>query len=207
MIARLVGIVVALEDSRKAIVDVQGVGYEVLCSQETLSKITIGEEATLIVYTDMRESAIALYGFSSALEKKLFAFLNEVKGVGPKHALEILSCFEASELLRVIGSGNAALVQQAKGIGKKTAERIILELQDKVSQYALNTQGLRASMEIETVPSLKMGNTDTIQDSVLALRSLGFTLGASEKAVESARRESPNLEDAGEIVKRALAFL
>ena len=201
MIGRLVGEVAELEIS-SALLDVQGVGYTVFCPVSTLSGLSLGEQATLTIHTEMRDSEIRLYGFHSALQKQLFEFLLQVNGVGPKSALEILSSFDASELIRVLGSGEVQKIQKAKGIGKKTAERIVLELKDKVSTYAVESSGLRESIEV-------VSSSSVTDDAIEALLSLGFSKGDAESAVNQASTsaEGETARDPGEMVKVALSYL
>jgi len=199
MIGRLIGEVAEIIGSR-VLVDIQGVGYDVYCPRSTLEELSVGSSGRLIVHTEMKESDIRLYGFHTMIEKQLFEFLIQVNGVGPKSALEILSSLESEELIRVIGSGEAQRLQKTKGIGKKTAERIVLELQDKLSTYAVESSSL--SDQIESVRV-----ADSSDDSVLALVSLGFSKNQAELAVHKALSEKGHLQDAGDIVKAALAFL
>ncbi len=199
MIGRLAGTVIEKHD-RIVLLDVAGVGYEVMCPKTTFEEVEGGNEAVLVIATDMRDSSISLYGFNTTVEKQLFIFLNEVKGVGPRMAIEILSTMSATQLLQVIGVGDVKKVQSAKGVGKKTAERIILELKDKVSQYAIAVRGLSDQVETITV-------SDELDDSVLALLSLGFTKSNAERAVGQVRSANPELRDPGDIVKEALGYL
>lgn len=199
MIGRLTGQIAEIAGN-KVLVDIQGVGYEAHCPVSTLQQLSVGAKGVLIIHTEMKESDIRLYGFHTALEKQLFEFLLQVNGVGPKSALEILSALDAGELIRVIGSGEAARLQKTKGIGKKTAERIVLELQDKLSAYAVETSSLH-----ERVESVRV--SDSSDDSVLALISLGFSKAQAETAVHRALSGQAQLHDAGDIVKAALAYL
>lgn len=205
MIGRLSGKIDSLQDGRLVLIDVGGVGYEVICTRAAFENLNIGEHTQLITYTDMRESALTLFGFVSSLEKQLFLFLNEVNGVGPRSALEILSTFNDGELLKIIGSGDVAKIQRAKGVGKKTAERIVLELKDKVSRYAvLNTSHVTAKLREQIEQQV---TSDETEDSVLALISLGFSRAESERAVNRVKEQNAQILDPGEIVKGALGYL
>ena len=132
--------------------DVAGVGYELVCSTSCLEAIAGEDEVQIIVYTDVREDAIKLYGFVDQLEKQVFQLLLKVKGVGAKSASEILSQVDKHDLLRLIGSGDSSRLCTVKGIGKKTADRIVLELKDQVASFAtMFDGGLRSAVE-KTVP-------------------------------------------------------
>ncbi len=176
--------------------DVNGVGYEILCSGETVSNLDAKKEVTVIIYTDVREDAINLYGFSDKLEKRVFLLLTKVKGLGAKSASEVISKINKIELLRIIGNENVQALQQIKGIGKKTAERIVLELKDQVTQFAnLHYDGL--AIEKSIIPDR--------QEAVSALVALGFARKDAEVAVSNVKNSSKL--DTGEIVKEALKYV
>ena len=198
MIARLQGTVVEL-NRRSLILDVQGVGYQLECSLAAVEALSIGEEATLIVYTDVKQDNITLYGFADQLEKQVFLLLLQVKGVGARSASEILSRVEKRALLRFIGGGNAHELQQVKGIGKKTAERIIVELKDKVTEYVADVSSSPLHIEREV-----MG---PFEDALQALQSLGFSKQDAQNALDHVRQQKNELNDAGDIVKEALRFV
>ncbi|MCI5066721.1 Holliday junction branch migration protein RuvA [bacterium] len=208
MIGRLRGTIVE-RDASGVVLDVNGVGYTVHCPQSTLDALLVNSEATLTIHTEMKESEIRLYGFSEKLEQQLFQFLLQVNGVGPKSALEVLSSMPAAELIRVLGSGDAAKIQRAKGIGKKTAGRIVLELKDKVASYALTSSHL--TEQIEVIRDIRGAGGDrraeTRNDATLALLSLGFSRADAEGAVEKVFKESPHFTDAGDVVKAGLSYL
>ena len=135
MIAFLRGIL-ATKDSAGVIIDVGGVGYALSMSQGSLAKLpATGEEVSLLTYMQVREDAIALYGFSTAEEKALFERLISVSGVGPKVALAALSSFSPQALAGAIAASDVALVSKIPGVGKKTASRIILELKGSFDEY------------------------------------------------------------------------
>lgn len=197
MIGRLEGKVLE-RDGRVIILDVGGVGYEVNCSQRVLERVETGETLRVVIYTDVREDQIALYGFSDRLEKQVFLLLTQVKGVGSKSASEILSWINPSELLRSIGSGDANRIQQIKGIGKKSAERIIVELKDKVVGLADERRGVHMQVEVAA--------SEPQDEAVEALLALGFSEREARGAVSEAIRSGVQSE-AGEIVKSALQFV
>lgn len=200
MIGHIKGVVETVSGT-VAIIDVSGVGYEVFCSSACLAALIPGEKACVTIYTDVRQDEIRLYGFRDALEKRVFLLLTTVQGVGPKSALEIISRLESRELLRTIGQGSAAALQAIKGIGRKTSERIIVELKDRVAELAeeRHTSGLIPHKAVEDA---------SIEEAVQALEALGFPRKDAELAVRSAH-QSGNLNGAssGQIVKQALQFV
>ncbi|MFA9443240.1 MAG: Holliday junction branch migration protein RuvA, partial [Hyphomicrobium sp.] len=140
MIGKLRGKVDAIGESF-CIIDVNGVGYEVLCSARALRNMKIGDEVTLTIDTHVREDAIRLFGFASEVERTWFRTLQNVQGVGSKVALGLLGTLSPAEIANAIALGDWARVEQAPGIGKKLAQRIVAELKDKAP--ALSVAGLR----------------------------------------------------------------
>ncbi len=190
-------------------VDVAGVGYEVFASGLVLDEITqskaeqSGEEVSIIIATDVKENAITLFGFKSYGEREIFYLLKKVKGIGSKTAVSILSALKPEELLSTIGLGETSALVRVPGIGRKTAERIIVELREQVTQL-LNSDEEEASeplvRKIERTGSQKGG------DAILALEKLGFGGDRAKNAVSLALTKSPN-SDAGEILRLALVNL
>lgn len=200
MIAQLIGVVYSVNGNQLTL-DVNGVGYEVFCSRNALSLLRIGERATVIIYTDVREDSIKLYGFEDELEKQVFLLLMQVKGVGAKTGSDIISRIDKRELLRFIGAGDLNKLQAVKGIGKKTAERIIVELKDRVAEYALEKHAL-FNLDVEIVRSEPAG------EAIEALQSLGFTRRDAERAVQSVGSSQELFKlGSGEIVKQALRHI
>lgn len=180
--------------------DVQGVGYEITCASSVVHKLEEGQELSLIVWTDVREDSIRLYGFGDKLEKQVFLLLTRVKGIGSKSALEVVSRVDKKELLRIIAAGDTARLQSIKGIGKKSAERIVVELKEKVAEYALEGQAGR--MGVELLPN------GPVSDAVEALEALGFSRAEAEKAVKAVQDNAPQADsDASHLVKEALRFI
>lgn len=200
MISSLRGTVIEL-DGAAATIEVNGVGYQVFCTKNRLSSFTIGESVFVITFTEVKEDLFRLYGFSDRLEKQVFTLLNLVKGIGPKSALDILSRIDARELLRFIGAGDITKLQAVKGMGKKTAERVVVELKDKVAQYALEQQGLTAEITVSTIPS------NGFDDALLALQALGFTRKDAERAIGEVQKMGVHHTDSGVIVREALRFI
>jgi len=199
MIARLVGKVVDLSGN-VVVLDAAGVGYEVACTSDCVSKLVLGESAELVIYTEVREDNIRLFGFEDKLEKQTFLLLTRVKGVGARTASEIISRVNKKELLRLISAGDLTTLQSIKGIGKKTAERIVVELKDKVGDFALEGQAERMGIERINVP---------FQDAIDALTALGFTQFEAEEAISQAKGALPGLAElpAGELVREALKYV
>ncbi len=182
MIARLAGTLLEKSPNR-LVVDVSGVGYEVQVPLSTFYSIgEPGGGVTLRVHTHVREDVIALYGFGSALEQDLFERLIAISGIGPKLALAVLSGIDASDLIRAIRAQDVGRLTKIPGVGKKTAERIGLELKDRLPQAA----------QAARVPASAPG--DQMRDDLLsALTNLGYQRNAAEKAVDAAMRKSPDV--------------
>lgn len=174
MIAHIKGLVEEKFGGNGLIVDVSGVGYEIMVSALDFESVNLGEECKFFTYHVVRENAEELYGFSSLVAKKLFEMLISVQGVGPKAGMAILSLAETEEVRNAIANADSGFVAKASGVGKKSAERIIVDLKDKVgipSKYGVS--------EVKT--SLKHDKPD---DAVDALIALGFTLKEAMSALE-----------------------
>jgi holliday junction DNA helicase RuvA len=177
MIAHLRGKLIARHPNQ-AIVETAGVGYDVTISVPTFSDLPpLGGEVALHIHTHVREDQLALYGFLRAEEKQLFEKLITVSGIGPKLAITILSGMAAQELGNAIRANDLARLTKIPGIGRKTAERLVLELRDKLPM---------AGQEI--VPALPAFST--VQEDVLsALVNLGYQRAAAEKALASVAKD------------------
>ncbi|MFZ9661430.1 MAG: Holliday junction branch migration protein RuvA [Chitinophagaceae bacterium] len=175
-------------------VDVQGVGYEVNISLNTYGAIQDKEQGSLYTYLQIKEDAHILYGFSDLGEKSMFLKLIGISGVGASTARMMLSSMKHEEVAQAIAQGNSGLLESIKGIGKKTAERIVLELKDKLSKTDHNISN-----------STFIHNT-LEQDALNALMSLGISRVASENAVKKviAGHEKINLE---QLIKKALQVI
>ena len=175
MIAFLQGNFVQLTPA-KLIVDVGGVGYEVNISLNTYEAISKKEKGLLYTYLHITENSQVLFGFHAQTEKDLFLHLIRVSGFGPSPARMMLSGMQPEEIIRAIVNGDARLLEQIKGIGKKSAERLVLELRDKLSKIPLNAHQLGGSGSfVKSSPQ---------QDAIQALISLGIQKAVAEKAVE-----------------------
>ena len=176
MIAHLRGKLLA-KHPNQAIVETAGIGYDVTISVPTFSDLpTVGAEVALHIHTHVREDLIALYGFLRSAEKQLFEKLINVSGIGPKLAITILSGMAADEMVGAIRSNDVARLTRIPGIGKKTAERMVLELRDRLPEAA-PTAAL-------AVPAMSA----TEEDVLSALVNLGYQRSAAEKALAVATR-------------------
>lgn len=184
MIALLRGLVAEKAPSR-IIVDVHGVGYDVLVPLSTFYVVgEPGDEVALRIHTHVREEALALYGFATRLEQDLFERLIGISGIGPKLALAVLSGIEPPELVRAIRFQDVARLTAIPGIGKKTAERIGLELKDRLPA------GMQAS---PGAPAAEVSAADQARADLLsALLNLGYQRAAAEKAIEASTQAAPD---------------
>lgn len=183
MIGHLRGRTLRLELER-LLLDVGGVGYELFASASTLSDVEArGDgEVELHVYTHLWSDGIVLYGFSTDLEKRLFERLITVSGIGPRLARAILSGMAPRDLISALAAGDAARLTTIPGVGKKSAERMVVELQDKVAALAEGLSG--------AAPSRADSAAD--EELVSALVNLGYKLSKAEKAVRAALEETPD---------------
>lgn len=167
-------------------VNVQGVGYELFIPLTSFYELPEeGNEVTLKVHTHVREDALALFGFCSQREKDLFLKLISISGIGPKLAVSILSGAKVEELAQAVADGNLARLTSIPGVGRKTAERLVLELKGQIAPFLLPQQARAAGSS---------GGTDALQEDILsALVNLGYPRAGAEKALSSALR-SGNFE-------------
>lgn len=155
MIAQLTGTVVDI-DGHSIIIDVAGVGYGVIVSLETVGSINRSSSQTLYVYEHIREQEHSLYGFTSKDDKKLFEQLLGVNGIGPKAAQSLFDISSTDILKSEIAKGNSQFLTQATGVGKKAAERVVLDLQDKVGGYVVNISKSSFTQQDEALEGLLM---------------------------------------------------
>lgn len=199
------------------LLDVGGVGYELTVTASVLlaTDAALGSELKLVVYTDVRENAIALFGFQEHAEKELFLLLKKVKGVGSRTALSIISWMRPEDLLSAIGRGDVTELQKVPGVGKKTAERLIVELREQVGLLAHDfSNEVLPDRRTQVRPSASSGapGVGAVMDSVLALEKLGFSAERAQSAVNSALAAGGNsaealLKDPGELLRAALVNL
>lgn len=188
MIAHLSGRLLTRTPNR-AVIECAGVGYEVLVSVATFHALpAAGGAAAVHVYTHVREDAIVLFGFAAADEKRAFERLIGVSGVGPKLALTLLSGIALPRFVTAVRGGDVALLTRIPGIGKKTAERIVLELKDKLDDFAAG-----ASEAAPAAAGVSFGVAG--DDALSALVNLGYARPAAEKAVAEALKREPEVRD------------
>ena len=195
MIAYIKG-VLAEKEPMRAVVEASGVGYELFISLFTYDALpATGETVKLYASHIVREDGQFLYGFSAPEEKSMFIRLTSVSGVGPKVAVSVLSGLTLSELSLAIASGDAKRISSIKGVGKKTAEKICIELKDKVSALeAFASSGAKAH-----------NGKAFIKDAIMALSALGFGEEAAAKMVTQALAAEPSISDAESAIKKALS--
>ena len=195
MIAQLQGHLIHKSPTR-AVVEVNGVGYELHIPLSTYEKLGgTGETSTLLTYLHVREDALQLYGFSTNEEKMLFQHLIAVSGIGPRLAQSILSGCSVATFCSFIRNNEIASLTAIPGIGKKTAERLIIELRDRLKNFAI------APAQTAAAPPLPV-----IEEAVLALVSLGYVRASAEKALRRAQQEEGELP-VEDLIKRALRNL
>lgn len=187
MIARLRGTLIEC-DGATALIDAGGVGYEVHVPQSVMALLPLpGEEATLLTRQIFREDGVTLYGFTTTFERRLFDLLLGVKGCGPKVALSLLGSIGADGIVNAVSLEDARALARAPGVGPRLAERVILEIKDKVLEEA-------AARRYETAmkPSRRVGASDELVDALLAL---GYRRNEAEAAAATAREQADNLPD------------
>ena len=194
MIAYVRGVLVEKSPTR-AIVEAAGVGYELLIPISTYERLPReGSEAKLLAVHCVREDDEMLFGFSTTDERELFVKLTGVSGVGPKIALAILSGASVGELALAISSGDAKRLAAVKGIGKKTAEKVCVELKDKVDALAFAARGGGGTVALPIAA-----------DAVAALRALGFNDETSAKMVTAIFAQEPDVDSVERVIRLALA--
>ena len=185
MIEFIQGKIEELTPTQAVLLTAGGVAYDLNISVYTFSALQNKDEARLYVYEAIREDAYILYGFSGKQERELFLMLISVPGIGGASARMILSSFSPSELIGIISSGNDSLLKKVKGIGAKTAQRIIVDLHDKIAKTQSDEIPLNMQSGVQT------GQVAT--EAVTALVTLGFPQAASQKVVQVILKESSGL--------------
>ena len=201
MIAYVKGIIEDITEDN-AVIDVNGIGYNVKISADTASRLPgIGEAVKLYTYTCVREDAFQLFGFLTRSDLEIFKKLIKVNGIGPKGGLAILSVMDADDLRFAIMSGDAKAISKAPGIGAKTAQRVILDLKDKIS---IDDEMISREIAQGSAASLR-ADTPQKQEAIAALVSLGYGQAESAKAVNAI--EDIETLDSGAVLKAALKKL
>ena len=191
MIAHVFG-KVAEKFNGSLVIDVHGVGYEVSVVTNDFDAVILDQEVKFYTYHHVREQAEELFGFSSLAAKKLFEMLITVQGVGPKAALAILSLGDAEQVRNAIANADSGFIQKATGVGKKTAERVVVDLSDKVG---LPTHYGRAEEPLQT-------ELNTSDEALEALMALGYTLADATKALENVDVNLPTAQRVTEALKK-----
>lgn len=204
MIGRLKGKVEALGESH-LILDVSGVGYEVQASARALRNLKLGEEAVLTIDTHVREDAIRLYGFASEVERSWFRTLQTVQGVGAKVALSVLSVLSAPDLANAVALGNWSAVQQAQGVGKVVAQRIVAELKNKVPHLNVGATGTSAGGVPPAADGPLHGNAAA--EAMSALTNLGYGPADASRAIAAALHDLGEGADTPKLIRRGLKEL
>ena len=189
----------AYKDHAQAILDVNGVGYEVRISLTTFSKLPAeGEKTKLYTFQHIKEDAHTLYGFLDPNERALFLHLISVSGIGPGTGIVMVSSMSVGEIREAIVSENVRAIQSIKGVGPKTAQRVILELKDK-----LRKDELLAKAGVDTVPLARAHNTNR-SEALSALVTLGFARAAAEKNLDQIQQRHGNDLSVEDLIKFAL---
>ena len=191
MIAHVFG-KVAEKFNGSLVIDVHGVGYEVSVVTNDFDAVILDQEVKFYTYHHVREQSEELFGFSSLAAKKLFEMLITVQGVGPKAALAILSLGDAEQVRNAIANADSGFVQKATGVGKKTAERVVVDLSDKVG---LPTHYGRTETPLQT-------ELNTSDEALEALMALGYTLADATKALENVDVNLPTSQRVTEALKK-----
>ena len=210
MIARLAGTLVE-KGATLSIVDVQGVGYAVLHSLHTFEQLpAAGAPVTLLTFLHVREDALQLFGFHDAVERRVFELLLSVAGVGPKLALAVLSGLAPPAFARAVQDENLAALTRIAGVGRKTAERIVVDLRDKLAPAGILPEGPAVSpapgvKKRPSEPAAPGGLPGRLyEDALAALMALGLTRGGAVEQVGKALEQGP-VDQVEELVRRALA--
>ena len=194
MIFSLKGIVQELSPTY-VVVEVNGVGYYVGISLQTSQKLILGKETFLFIQQIIREDAHLLFGFHTQQEKEMFNLLISVTGVGAVSALILLSSLELQDIAQAILNKNSALLQKVKGIGTKTAERIIVDLRDKVAKFGVSAENISS-----------LADNKVKEESLSALEVLGIPKKMSEKIADRILKQNPDLSTE-ELVKQILKHI
>lgn len=192
-------------EEQKAIVDVNGVGYGIYMPQQALSLLPpMGQQVKIHTYLNIREDAMQLFGFLTKEDLNVFRLLIGVNGIGPKAGLNILSCLSPDELRFAILSGDAKAISATPGIGKKTAEKLILELKDKLNIEDMLEHAAHGGDSEDLASGTDTASNTMQAEAVQALTALGYGSAESLRAVKKSSPECSSVED---ILKEALKFL
>ncbi len=189
------------KQANTAIVDVGGVGYEVSIPLSTFYELgEVGSDVSLRIYTHVREDAIQLFGFKTNRERELYLRLLSVQGIGAKSGITMLSGMSADEIIMAIRTDDLARLTSIPGVGRKTAERLVIELRDKVGELATG-----GDLPLDASPSTRPADA-VFEDALSALVNLGYQRNAAEKAVKQAAQEGTEMS-VQKLLRRALQVL
>jgi len=188
MISQLNGLVI-YKDARYFIIDVHGVGYKVFSPSDIIQKLSTNEATRVWIYMAVREDALDLFGFLTKEDQEFFEMLISISGIGPKTALTILNLANTATIKKAISTGDATYLTKVSGIGKKNAEKIVMELKDKLIYTDEHAEGASRSYE---------------SDSLEALKALGY---AEREARDALKKVPETITDTAECVKHALKIL
>lgn len=192
-------------EEQKAIVDVNGVGYGIYMPQQALSLLPpMGQQVKIHTYLNIKEDAMQLFGFLTKEDLNVFRLLIGVNGIGPKAGLNILSCLSPDELRFAVLSGDAKAISATPGIGKKTAEKLILELKDKLNIEDMLEHAAHGGDSEDLASGTDTASNTMQAEAVQALTALGYGSAESLRAVKKSSPECSSVED---ILKEALKFL
>ncbi len=194
MYAYISGIVEEI-DINGLVIGNNGIGYYIQCPSSVMNNTSVGQSAKIYTYQHVREDAIILFGFISKEDRTMFLRLISVSGIGPKIALQVLSSLSAGELAMILVGGDASALTKVPGIGKKTAQRMILELREKVD----NDELVSATVQKGSAPQSSM-----ISDAIYALAALGYSSQEASRAVEAV---AANCNDTESIIRAVLKNL
>lgn len=216
MIAKLRGIVDTIGDDY-CIIDVNGVGYLVSASSKTLGRLNIGETASILIETVVREDSISLFGFVSALEKEWFLTLTKVQGVGAKVCLSILSALSPNQLAQAVSAQDKASFTRANGVGPKLAARIVTELKDKIVTIPVAAAAsaadlakeldMNANDETETYEDNLLARAEDpnmMEDALSALVNLGYPRIDAYRVVNQVLIAHPDVSEVSELIRLSL---
>jgi Holliday junction DNA helicase RuvA len=178
--------------SNYLIILVNSIGYKVFVNNAVLEDVSLGEDKEIYIFQNVKEDALDLYGFKNMEELELFELLLSISGIGPKGALAVLSIASVSDIKNSISRGDSSLLVKVSGIGKKTAERVVLELRDKVGNLESGVEGFES------------GADSAGSDEIDALMALGYSMNEAREAL---RKVAPEISDSGERIREALKKL
>ena len=206
MIAKLTGVVDSV-GTDWVVVDVNGVGYQVACSNRTLSRMAVGERRALVVETFIREDRITLYGFADSGERDWFRLLTTIQGVGSRLALSILGVLDPDQITHAIAAQDKTALTRADGVGPKVAARIINELKDKVGNLSLGASAAAAPAAGKAAPGAGGPDNTVMADAVSALVNLGYGRSEAFGAVVAAGRKLGDGAGVSELIRHGLKEL